>query len=150
MSAGPSASIMNLTLSSLHSTTSNFSPLSSLTICLTLEPREPTHAPLGSTFGSLENTAIFVLLPASLAIARNSTVPSVNSGTSNSNILCTNSALFLLTTIGIPFDSVLISVINAFILFPLSRRSKGIRSLDGITASASCKSIIVWLNLGSN
>ena len=85
MSAGPKASFMKRTLSSLHSTTSNFSPLNSFTICLTLFPLEPTHAPLGSTFESLEKTAILVLLPASLAIARNSTVPSVNSGTSSSS-----------------------------------------------------------------
>ena len=86
MSAGPKASMINLTLSSLHSTTSSFSPLSSFTMCLTLDPREHTHAPLGSTLGSFENTAIFVLLPASRAIARSSTVPSFYAGTSNSNI----------------------------------------------------------------
>ena len=87
ISAGPKASFINLTLSSLHSTTSSFSPLSSFTICLTLLPLDPTQAPLGSTFGSFENTAILVLLPGSLAIALNSTVPSVSSGTSSSSIL---------------------------------------------------------------
>ena len=71
ISAGPNASIINLTLTSLHSTTSNFSPFNSFTICLTRDPLEPTHAPFGSTFGSFEKTAILVLLPASLAIARN-------------------------------------------------------------------------------
>ena len=46
-----------------------FSPRSSLTIALTRAPFKPTHAPTGSTFGSLELTAIFVLEPASRAIA---------------------------------------------------------------------------------
>ncbi len=39
---------------------STFSPLSSLTTMRTREPRAPTQAPTGSTFWSLEATAILV------------------------------------------------------------------------------------------
>ena len=48
--AGLSASAMNCSVSSRHSTMSTFSPLSSLTTWRTREPRAPTQAPTGSTF----------------------------------------------------------------------------------------------------
>lgn len=45
-----------------------FSPLSSLTMALTLAPLIPTQAPTGSTSGLADQTAILVRLPASLAM----------------------------------------------------------------------------------
>ena len=68
-----------------------FSPLSSDTTALTLEPFTPTHEPTGSTLGFFDNTAILVLEPASLAILLISTVPSLSSATSASKSLFTNS-----------------------------------------------------------
>ena len=47
-------------------------------------PLGPTQAPMGSTFSSRDQTAIFVRLPASRAMERTSTEPSKISGTSNS------------------------------------------------------------------
>ena len=89
--AGLSAfSIRNAGLSS-QLMISIFSPRSSFTIALTLAPFKPTHAPTGSTFGSVELTAIFVLEPASRAIARISTVPSRTSAISASNRRLTRS-----------------------------------------------------------
>ena len=62
-----------------------FSPRSSLTTMRTRAPLAPTHAPTGSTCGSLDPTAIFVRWPGSRAHDLISTTPSAISGTSNSN-----------------------------------------------------------------
>ncbi len=89
--------------------TSIFSPLSSRTTELTRVPFRPTHAPTGSTLGSLDLTAIFVLEPASLAMALISTVPSRTSATSNSNSLLTRSGWLrdteILGPLGVSFTS---------------------------------------------
>ena len=53
-----------------------FSPRSSSTMAFTRCPLGPTHAPMASTLGSSDHTAIFVRLPASRAMDRTSTVPS--------------------------------------------------------------------------
>ena len=88
---------------SLQLMMSIFSPRSSLTIALTLAPFIPTHAPTGSTSGSLDHTAIFVLLPASLAILLISTIPSFTSVTSDSNRRFTSSGCVRDTRILGPF-----------------------------------------------
>ena len=75
-----------------HLTISIFSFLSSPTIVCILEPRGPIQAPTESTSGSLDQTAIFVLKPASREIDLISTIPSSISGTSNSNNSLTISA----------------------------------------------------------
>ena len=80
-----------------------FSPRSSFTIALTRAPFIPTHAPTGSTSGSLDHTAILVLLPASLAILLISTMPSFTSVTSDSNRRFTSSGCVLDTRIFGPF-----------------------------------------------
>ena len=76
-----------------------FSPRSSLTTWRTLAPLAPTHAPTGSTFGSLEDTAILVRWPGSRAHALISTMPSAISGTSSSNSRFTSPGWVRLTTI---------------------------------------------------
>ena len=58
--AGDSALETNSSGSSEKGTISIFSPRSSFTIIRTLAPLAPTHAPTGSTLGSLDQTAIFV------------------------------------------------------------------------------------------
>ena len=80
-----------------------FSPRSSFTMAFTLAPFTPTHAPTGSTLGSLDLTAILVLEPASLAMALISTVPSCTSDTSSSNRRFTRSGWVLDTEIRGPF-----------------------------------------------
>ena len=86
-----------------------FSPRSSFTMELTLEPFKPTHAPTGSTLGSLDITAILLLDPASLAMALISTVPSRTSATSDSNRRFTRSGWVLETEmrgpLGVSFTS---------------------------------------------
>ena len=84
---------MNSVMSSLQRTTSIFSPCSCSTIWLTRAPWAPMHAPTGSTFSSLDQTAILVRTPASRLMARISTVPSKISGTSISNIRLTSCSL---------------------------------------------------------
>ena len=82
--AGESALETNSSGSSENGTISIFSPRNSLTIIRTLAPLAPTQAPTGSTFGSFDQTAIFVRCPGSLAHDRISTIPSAISGTSSS------------------------------------------------------------------
>ena len=67
---------MNWAGSSLYFTMSIFSPRSSSTMLPTRWPLGPTQAPMGSTFSSLDQTAILVRLPASRAMDFTSTVPS--------------------------------------------------------------------------
>ena len=62
-----------------------FSPFSSLTMAATRPPFGPTQAPMGSTFSSVDQTAILVREPASRAMDCTVTVPSAISGTSSSN-----------------------------------------------------------------
>ncbi|MPN19764.1 hypothetical protein SDC9_167136 [bioreactor metagenome] len=89
--AGLNAFSIKIAGLSLQLIMSIFSPRSSLTMALTLAPFMPTHAPTGSTSGSLDHTAIFVLLPASRAMLLISTIPSLTSITSDSNRRFTNS-----------------------------------------------------------
>ena len=83
--AGWSAFATKVAGSALQGTTSIFSPRSSVTTLRTREPFGPTHAPTGSTAGSLDETAIFERCPGSRATALISTIPSAISGTSSSN-----------------------------------------------------------------
>ena len=85
ISAGPIEFINNWAGSSSHITISSLSLPSSLETACTLEPRIPTQAPTGSILLSFVLTAIFVLDPASLAIAFISITCSDISGTSNLN-----------------------------------------------------------------
>ena len=140
--AGLNASAMNARESSFHSTMSTFSPLSSFTTWRTRDPRAPTHAPTGSTFGSCDITAIFVRWPASLAMALISMSPSTNSGTSSSKSALMNSGWLRDRTIWGPLPSPRTSRIQALTRFPRSRRSYGIFSDPGRIASASPRSTI--------
>jgi len=90
---------MKLGISSLYGTTSILSPPSSSIIGWILIPFLPTKLPTGSIFSSFDQTATFVLLPASLAIPFISTIPSIISGTSNSNSFLTKFGSFLDKTI---------------------------------------------------
>ena len=80
-----------------------FSPRSSSTMEFTLAPFIPTHAPTGSTSGSLLHTAILVREPASLAMLLISTVPSLTSATSDSKRRFTRPGCVLDTWIRGPF-----------------------------------------------
>ena len=88
--AGDKAFLIYSAGSALYSTISTFSPLSSLSIEPIREPLSPIHAPIASTLSSVDSTAILLLTPASRATACNNTVPSANSGISDSNNLFTN------------------------------------------------------------
>ncbi len=101
--AGLSAFSIRIAGLSLQLIISIFSPRSSFTIAFTLDPFSPTQAPTGSTSGSFDHTAIFVLLPASLAILLISTIPSFTSATSASNNLFTSSGWVRDTRIFGPF-----------------------------------------------
>ena len=67
------------------------SPLSSFDTDCTLEPRIPTHAPIASSFGSLDFTDILALNPGSLAAPSISIKPCPTSGTSSLNNSTKNS-----------------------------------------------------------
>ena len=88
--AGASASLANRSGSDDHGTMSMRSPPSSLTTVCTREPLRPTQAPTGSMLSSRENTAIFVRLPTSRAVARISTMLCWISGTSSLKSAFTN------------------------------------------------------------
>ena len=113
--AGLKAFSISIAALSLQLMISIFSPLSSLTMALTLAPFRPTHAPTGSTSGSLLHTAIFVLLPASREMLLISTIPSFTSVTSDSNRRFTNSGWVLDTKTFGPFEVALTSRIYSFI-----------------------------------
>ena len=73
---------MNMGISLFHSTTSIFSPCSSLTMFCMRTPRKPTHEPTGSTPSCRARTATLLREPGSLDIASISTAPLNISGTS--------------------------------------------------------------------
>ena len=121
-----------------------FSPRSSFTIAFTLAPFIPTHAPTGSTFGSFDHTAIFVLLPASREIAFISTMPSLTSVTSDSKSLFTSSGCVLETRIFGPFDVDLTSRIYTLIRSVGLNASPFICSLSVRSASALPKLMLTF------
>ena len=118
MTAGWSAFMTKFFMPSSYFMMSIFSPLSSFVIFLTLMPRIPTQAPMGSICESELATAIFVLDPGSLAIPLIWTIPLWISVTSLSKSRRTNSTLERerIRLGPAPLDS--ISVIIAFILSP--------------------------------
>ena len=142
--AGESALETNSSGSSENGTISIFSPRNSLTIIRTLAPLAPTQAPTGSTFGSFDQTAIFVRCPGSLAHDRISTIPSAISGTSSSKRRLIKPGCVLLTTIWGPFAVFRTSTMYAFILVLLSGRSLGTCSARGNNASTRPKSSSVY------
>src|SRR5205814_1771558 len=83
--AGPRAAATKAPASSDHGTMSMCSLDNSLRIARCLTPLGPTHAPTGSSPGSLDETAILVRRPGSRAMARTCTVPALISGTSASS-----------------------------------------------------------------
>ena len=93
-----------------------FSPRSSFTIALTRAPFTPTHAPTGSTSGSLLHTASLVREPASRAMLLISTVPSFTSATSDSKRRFTRPGCVLETRIRGPFGVSFTSRIYTLIL----------------------------------
>ncbi len=130
-------------ISSFHRTMSILSPDSSRTISLTREPLMPTQAPTESTLSSFDRTDIFVLSPASLAIATISKIPCEISGTSNSNSFFTNIGLDRVRIISNP--PVFLSTLSkhARIISPCLNLSLGICSDLGNTASVSFSSTIM-------
>ena len=94
-SAGDIALITNLAGSSSHIMISILSPLNSLDTDCTRDPLIPTHAPMASSFGSLDFTEILALKPGSLAAPNISTNPCPTSGTSSLNSSTRNSGSFL-------------------------------------------------------
>ena len=96
-SAGLSAAATNFAGSSDQTMMSIFSPWSSSTTAPTLAPLVPTHAPTGSMFSSVAQTAIFVREPASRAMDLTSTRPDAISGTSSSKSLLTRPGCVLET-----------------------------------------------------
>src|ERR1700722_20136462 len=90
-SAGAMALMTNCALLSSNGMMSTRSPAISLDTACTREPRMPTHAPTGSTRGSLLRTAIFARTPASRAAARMLIRPWPTSGTSSLNNSIKNS-----------------------------------------------------------
>ena len=122
-----------------------FSPRSSLTIIRTLAPLAPTQAPTGSTLGSFDQTAIFVLCPGSLAQDLISTTPSAISGTSSSKSLLIKPGCVRLTTICGPFAVFRTSTMYALIRVLLSGLSLGTCSARGNSASTRPRSSKVYL-----
>jgi hypothetical protein len=88
--AGLKAFLIYSAGSALYRIISTFSPFNSFKIEAILEPRSPIHAPIASIFSFVDSTATLLLTPASRATACNHTVPSANSGISDSNNLFTN------------------------------------------------------------
>ncbi len=111
--AGLRAFSMSMAGFSFQLIMSIFSPRSSFTTALTLEPLTPTQAPTASTSGSFDHTAIFVRFPASLAIALISTIPSLTSATSDSKSLLTSSGCVRETRIFGPFDVIFTSMMKS-------------------------------------
>ncbi len=138
--AGANALATYIAGSSDHSITSIFSPLISLVTVVTRTPRPPTHAPVGSTCGSFDATAILVLLPASRAIDFISTTPVAISGASISNKALTNCGCERDSRRLTPRMPSSTENRYALILSPRSKRSPGICSSRGIIPLARLKS----------
>ena len=88
--AGLKAFLINSSSFSLQRTKSTFSPLSSDKILAILEPRSPIQVPIASILSFVDDTATLLRIPASLATAWISIVPSWSSGITDSNNLLTN------------------------------------------------------------
>ena len=110
-------------------------------------PRGPMHAPTGSTFSSLLQTAIFVRAPASRLMALISTVPSKISGTSISNMRLTRPGCVRLIIMRGPRSVSITSTTYTLTCWPSRSSSPATCSLRGSVATPPLPSSSVTMPL---